>query len=246
MKSLQVKLEKDILFITLNRPEKKNALNPELINELLLIFKKKWSAKAIVLTGSGKAFCSGADLKSLSDESSFTKKDLENLFTLLEVIEKHPLPVITKVHGFAIGGGIGLLSASDVVITEENTKFRFSETKLGLVPSVISPFVLKKIGLSQSRFLMLSAIVFSEKESMRIGLSHFTGTKKECDLFLLNLLKNFKETDLKAISKTKLWLNSIKLMAPSNIKKESVDIIHQARKNPMTKEKIKHLLNKKK
>ncbi len=215
---LQIKTEKEILFIRLNRPEKRNALNPQMIRDLLSVFKKKkWDpfTKGIVLSGEGKAFCSGADLKWMADESLFTLEELENLFSLFEAIALCPLPVIALVQGFAVGGGLGLLSVSDVVIAEESAQFRFSETRLGLVPSVISPFVLKKIGLSQAKFLMLSALPFSAQQAKEVGLVHFTGSKEKCDQFLETLLQNFKELDSSAVSKTKEWLNSLSLLTVS-------------------------------
>ena len=212
---LQIKTEKEILFVRLNRPEKRNALNPQMIRNLLSVFKKKkWDpfTRGIVLSGEGKAFCSGADLKWMADESLFTLEELENLFSLFEAIALCPLPVIALVQGFAVGGGLGLLSVSDVVIAEESAQFRFSETRLGLVPSVISPFVLKKIGLSQAKFLMLSALPFSAQQAKEVGLVHFTGSKEKCDQFLEALLQNFKELDSSAVSKTKEWLNSLSLL----------------------------------
>ena len=239
------KMENKVLFLKLNRPEKRNALNPEVINSLLSFFqKKKWdhSIKAIVISGEGKAFCSGADLKWMSNESSFTIKEMENLFSLFEAIMSCPLPVISLVHGFAIGGGLGLLSVSDVVIAEENSQFRFSETKLGLIPSVISPFVLRKIGLSHAKFLMLSALPFSAKQAQQIGLAHFIGSKKECDIFLNKLLKNFRELDPSAVSKTKQWLNSAFTLPLLKVKKEGVSLISEARKTSSARQRIKNLL----
>lgn len=235
-----------IVFITLNRPDKRNALNPDMIQLLLSFFQKeKWdnSIKAIVMSGAGKAFCSGADLKWLGEESLFTKQKLENLFSLLEAVDSAPVPIVALVHGFAVGGGLGLLSVSDVVIVEENSQFCFSETKLGLVPSIISPFVLRKIGLSQARFLMLSALTFSAQKAQEVGLAHFVGTQEECDNFLKKLLGGFKKLDSIAVGKTKSWLNSIASLPVSSCKEEGVSIISSARKTDSAKERIKKLLN---
>lgn len=214
--SLKIKTKEGIQYITLNRPEKRNAINPQMISELLSVFKEKqWdpSTRVIMLSGAGKVFCSGADLKWMADESLFTREELENLFSLFEAIALCALPVVTLVQGFAVGGGLGLLSVSDVVIAEENTQFLFSETKLGLVPSVISPFVLKKIGLSQAKFLMLSALPFSAQQAKEIGLIHFIGSQEKCDNFLEKLLKHFKTLDGHAVSETKKWLNSLGSMS---------------------------------
>ena len=244
----QFKEEEGVLFVTLHRPDRRNALNPQLIDTLLSFFtKEKWdsSIRAIVLSGSGKAFCSGADLKWITDESAFTPDKLENLFSLLEAIESCSLPVVALAHGFAVGGGLGLLSVSDVVIAEENAHFRFSETQLGLIPSVISPFVLRKLGLSQAKFLMLSALPFSAKQAQQIGLVHFTGSQTECDAFSKKVLKNIKKLDGFAVSKTKNWLNSIYTLPVSSVKKESVSLIHSAGKSASAQKRISGHLNRK-
>ena len=244
---VQSRTEDGIIYIKLNRPEKRNALNPQMINELRSFFEKEqWepSIKAIVLSGEGKDFCSGADLKWLSDESLFTIKELKSLFSLFEAIVSCPVPVVTLVHGFAVGGGLGLLSVSDVVIAEENSRFRFSENWLGLVPSIISPFVLRKTGLSQAKFLMLSALPFTAKQAYHIGLAHFVGKQNECDVFLQQMLKNLKELDRQAVSETKKWLNSIYSLPPSETKEKGVSIISQARKRDSTRKRIKNLLNR--
>ena len=243
---VQFKTENGTVFIKLNRPEKRNALNPELIGRMLSFFREEdWdpSVRVIVISGAGKTFCSGADLKWLGDESVFTVKEIENLFSLFKAIESCPLPVVALVHGFAVGGGLGLLSVVDVVIAEENSQFRFSETKLGLIPSVISPFVLRKIGLSQAKFFMLSALPFSAKQAQQIGLAHFIGGQNECDVFLKKLLANFKELDSSAVSKTKKWLNSIYSLPVSQLKKESVSLISEARKSASARERIEKLLS---
>jgi len=155
-----------------------------------------------------------------------------------------PVPVVTLAHGFAVGGGLGLLSVSDVVIAEENSRFRFSENWLGLVPSIISPFVLRKTGLSQAKFLMLSALPFTAKQAHHIGLTHFVGKQSECSAFLQQILKNFKELDRHAVSETKKWLNSIYHLPLSETKEEGVSIISQSRKRDSARKRITNLLNR--
>ena len=240
------------IFITLNRPTKRNALTPKLINELLSFFKKqKWSkqTKVLVLKGAGKAFCTGADLKWMADDSRFTDQDLKNLFLLLEAIDSCPLPVVALVHGFAVGGGVGLLSVSDIVIADSKTWFSFSEIKLGLVPSIISPFILKKTGLSHARFFMLSALSFSAEHARRIGLAHFIGSKKDCGMFLEELLKNFESVHIPSLSQTKKWLNTLCTSSappalPKKLQEQSVRIISEARNTAPARQRIKKLLKK--
>ena len=234
-------------FITLNRPEKKNALLPEMIYDLISVFQNintESSLKAVVLKGEGDSFCSGADLHWLSNEKKFSTEEINNLFTLLETMYSCPIPVIGLVQGFVIGGGLGLVSVCDFVIAEKNTRFLFSETHLGLVPSVISPFILKKLPLSWAKFFMLSGRVFSSEEAHRLSLVHFTGTQEECDKFVVSLLNNLKKTDTLAVSKTKKLLNTIHLMPFPKIRRQCVQLISEMRKKPKARQKIQELLKK--
>lgn len=244
---VEFNFKNETVFITLNRPEKRNALNPELIKKLLLFFtKQQWelTTKVIVISGFGKCFCSGVDLNWLGDEAVFSEKELKNLFSLLKAIECCALPVVVLTHGFSVGGGLGLIAVADVVIATQDAQFCFSETKLGLIPSVISSFIIKKIGLSQAKFFMLSALAFSAKKAQQIGLVHFVGEQKECDIFLNTLLNNFKQLDCVAVSKTKKWLNDILLIPPAELQQKSVELISESRKTVSSQQRIKKLFKK--
>ena len=181
-----VKLEKknNILHVTIHRPEIRNAFNEELIQELLEIFsgpacgKKKGyeDIRLVILSGEGKSFCGGGDLnwmkKSLSLSETDNVQDCIELTNMFLAIDRCENPVIGKVQGHAIGGGVGLVSVCDHVIAEEGSIFSLSEVKLGLIPACIAPFVLRKIGLSQSRSLFISGERFSAKKALKIGLIH--------------------------------------------------------------------------
>ena len=140
---------KNIATVCLNRPEVHNAFNNELIAELTQVFSElslRKDIRAIVLRGQGKSFCAGADLQMMQATKQFSiqqnQQDANALFSMFEAIAECPLPIIGVVHGAAFGGALGLISVCDVVICEEKTKVCFSEVKLGLVPAVISGFVL--------------------------------------------------------------------------------------------------------
>ena len=245
-KVLNIKIEDGICFLELSRLEKQNALNPELISELLNFFKKTEDSnyRAVVLSGKGKSFCSGADLIGLQDESIFTHEELNKLFSLLETMITLSIPVLTQIQGFTVGGGLGLIACSDVVIAETNSQFRFSETSLGLVPSIISPFILRKIGLSQAQFLMLTAQSFSAERAQEIGLVHFIGDSTECSEFVKKTINNFKKLDPQALFQTKKLLNSIYYRTLSDVKEDCVGIINEARKSDFFKKKAAELFKK--
>ncbi len=174
---------KRVLSVSLSRPEKRNAFNQGLIEELRLLFtslaleqKDNEKLRLVVLRGEGKAFCGGGDLQwmkdslCLSEEENF--KECQVLTRMFLAIDQCPLPVLGLIHGYAIGGGVGLVSVCDHVIAEEGCVFSLSEVKLGLIPACIAPFVLKKIGSSHCRSLFLSGERFDSKKAQAIGLVH--------------------------------------------------------------------------
>ncbi len=247
MKTITFQKTDETVFISLNRPEKRNALNPELIQELLSVFEKvnsDSSVQLVVLSGKGSVFCAGADLKWLSDEKLFNKTVLNQLFSLLKLINDCKVPVLGVVHGHVVGGGIGLLSVCDIVIAEVNTKFCFSETRLGLVPSIISPFIIRKTGISHVKPYMLSALSFSAREAQKLGLVHFIGSQKDCDQYLNKLKDNFKTLDLYALIQTKELLKNVDTIPIDETQKRCVDLIADIRKRDSVKQRIKKLFQK--
>lgn len=166
-----------VLWVTLNRPESHNALNPAMIAALTAVFHSlpaQPDVRVVVLTGNGRSFCAGADLAFMRAAADYTfaenVADGEAIFDLMTAVDTCPLPVIGRVNGAAIGGGVGLVSCCDIVVAAERAKFAFSETRLGIVPAVISPFVLAKIGVGNGRELFLTGERFSAQHAQEIGL----------------------------------------------------------------------------
>jgi methylglutaconyl-CoA hydratase len=167
-----------IATITLNRPDKRNSFNAELIRELPLAFvhaAQDEAVKVIVLGGAGKVFCAGMDLGYLQQISQFSvlenMADSQAFRTVLHTVYTCPKPVIARVHGAAIAGGCGLASVCDVVIAgREKSLFGYSEVKIGFVPAIVSVYLVKKIGDTQARRLLLSAENIKAEEAYRLGL----------------------------------------------------------------------------
>ena len=164
--------ENQVGIITLNRPEKRNALNPELINQLkvkLNEIKNDSDVRVLILTGEGKSFCAGADLEYLNKVKDYSvidnEKDSESLAELFFEIYNFPIPTIAAVNGAAIAGGCGLASVCDFIVAEKNNaKFGYSEVKIGFIPAIVSIFLIKKIGEGKAKqFLLTGDIVDSEK-----------------------------------------------------------------------------------
>ena len=186
----------------------------------------------------------GQILKWLSDEKLFNKTALNQLFSLLKLVSDCKVPVLGVAHGHAVGGGIGLLSVCDIVIAEANTRFCFSETRLGLVPSIISPFIIRKTGVSQVKPYMLNALFFSAREAQKLGLVHFMGSQAECDQYLNELIDNFKTLDLYALIQTKKLLKDMDTIPIDENQRHCVDLIADIRKRDSVKQRIKKLFQK--
>jgi len=176
MSALRVETDGDVLRITLARPEQRNAFDATLITALAEAFVDVGRARAVVLAGEGRSFCAGADVEWMraAAELSYDDNvaDATALRRMLEAIDRCPAPVVARVQGHALGGGCGLVACADIVLAGEDAVFAFSETKLGIIPAVISPFALAKIGASAARRLFLTGERFDAATALRIGLVH--------------------------------------------------------------------------
>lgn len=163
--------------LRLTRPKERNAISKQMLEELMTalgIIAADADARVVVLEGEGKSFCAGADIAEMraSGGTTFEQNlaDAEKLAELFRTLDALPKPVIGRVHGHALGGGAGFVSCCDVVVASDETAFAFSETRLGIVPAVISPYALRKIGATHARRYFLSGETFDAKEAKRIGL----------------------------------------------------------------------------
>ena len=167
--------------VTLTRPGVHNAFNAELIGELRTLFRRlsdepPEALRAVVLAGDGPSFCAGADVTWMRASLGLSKEQNEQdamvMAEMFDAIDRCPAPVIARVHGAALGGGMGLCAVSDLVIAESGAKFGFTETRLGILPAVIAPFVIAKIGETHARALFPSGRRFDASRALRIGLVH--------------------------------------------------------------------------
>lgn len=166
-----------VVYVKLNRPDLRNAFNPEMIEEIEKIFSsfnQRKDLRVVVLSGEGKVFCAGADLNWMKAMVNYSfeqnREDSLKLFAMFEAVARCQLPIVGLAHGAVIGGALGLMACCDYVIAEEKTQFCFSEAKLGLAPAVISPFVARKVPLGPLRPWMVSGQIFSAEEAYRCGL----------------------------------------------------------------------------
>lgn len=179
METLQLQRRGPIAWILLNRPEVHNAFNATVISELQQVFAELSAdpkARVLVLASEGKHFCAGADIDWMRSQAGAT--DQENkasgleMARLFEVIDRCPKPVVARIQGAALGGGSGLVCAVDLAIAGPRALFGFTEVRLGIIPAVISPFVIRRLGYSEAKARFLTGSRFGAEEALRIGLVH--------------------------------------------------------------------------
>jgi len=165
-------LRGDAAWITLNQPEKRNALSDDVVTGLLAYLRTAIAdvrVRVIVLTGAGSAFCAGADLKSGGVKAT----DEENPFvTVMKTIWESPKPVIGRINGPAFGGGVGLAAACDLTVAADSARFSFSEVRVGVIPAMISVVVIPKLGVQNTMWLFLTGERFSAQRAVELGLIH--------------------------------------------------------------------------
>jgi len=177
--SILVESHKGLAHVTLNRPERRNAFDAGMVEGLCEAFEalgRDPSVRAIFLTGSGSVFCAGADLRWMGSDRTISapeaQRDAELLLRMFRTIDECPCPVIGRIRGAAYGGGVGLIAVCDIVVAAADTMFAFSEVRLGLVPAVIAPFVLRKTGDSFMRRFCLTGEPFPASTAKEAALVH--------------------------------------------------------------------------
>ena len=167
--------ERGVVSLTLNRPEKRNALSAKMIEELTDFTSMLTpDIRAVVIQGAGKLFCAGGDLDWMNNQIKADRltriSEARKLAMMLKALNEIPVPLIGKLHGAAYGGGVGLACVCDFVISSSNVKFGFTETRLGLIPSTIGPYVIGKMGEAKAREVFMSGQIFNEVEAKKLNI----------------------------------------------------------------------------
>ena len=164
---------KGVASLTLNRPEKRNALSADMIAELT-DFALNVDARAVVLSGAGDVFCAGGDLTwmkaQIAADRATRMAEARKLALMLKALNEMPCPLIARIHGGAFGGGVGMACVADVAIAAEGTKFGLTETRLGLIPATIGPYVLARMGEGRARRVFMSSRLFEAEEAQSLGI----------------------------------------------------------------------------
>ena len=208
--TLDIAISHRVAVVWMARETVRNAFNEASIAELTETFTTLGAdpdVRAIVLAGKGPAFCAGADLGWMKRMASFThqenRADALKLATMLRTIYECPKPVIARVHGDAYAGGVGLVAACDIAVAAIGTDFCLSETKLGLIPATIGPYVIRAMGANAARRYFLTAEKFDASEAFRLGLVHDLAPLEELDLRINALLGTLMQTSANAVSESK-------------------------------------------
>jgi methylglutaconyl-CoA hydratase len=206
-------------YLTLNRPEVRNAFNEQVIAELTAWAGATRQAAAqkdvrvVVLSGAGKTFCAGADVTWMSRTVDFTQeenlRDALAMSQMFGALDGLPLPLVGRIHGAALGGGAGLAAVCDIVVAEESALFGFTEVKLGILPAVISPFVLAKIGRSAARELFLTGARFTAARAQAIGLVHAVVPATELDATVQRYVQELLTAGPEAIAAAKALIPQV-------------------------------------
>ena len=209
-RNIEFEIQDSVGTLWLNRPEVHNALNAEMIGEIIDFFSnisEYPDARVILLRGRGKSFCAGADLNYMKGIAEFGfeeyYQDSLKLAKCFNVIYTCPKPTIAVVHGAAIGGGNGLLASCDMIYCDHETKFAFSEVKLGIAPATISPYVIKRIGESGARDLMITGRRFLGAEAEKYRLVNKSLAAEELDEYLAKIIKQLMTSGPDAMSACK-------------------------------------------
>lgn len=228
-------IEDGIATVTLNQPEKHNAFDDRVIQELLTHFdaiRENGQVRVMILQAEGKHFCAGADLAWMKRMATMDHQenlaDAGRLATLMETLNTLPVPCIARVQGAAYGGALGLIACCDIAVAESRARFCLSEVRLGLAPATIGPYVYAAIGERQCRRLFLTGEVFAAEEAKRIGLIHEVVDASQLDEIVNDLAGKVRETGPEASRACKQLVRTISAR-PENLSEYTSDLIASLR-----------------
>ncbi|MFW9856271.1 MAG: enoyl-CoA hydratase-related protein [Candidatus Thorarchaeota archaeon] len=245
-------IDQGIARIALGRGDIHNAFDSRMIQELTQVFTDlgtKESIRVIILTGEGRSFSAGADINYMKKSQTYSYEDnyndavrLENLF---HTIYSSPKPVVGRINGSAIGGGIGLVSSCDIAVAVERAKFAFSEVNLGILPAVISPYVIQKIGFSHARRYFLTGELFIAQRALEIGLiQELASDEKSLDAKVTEIIDNLLTSGPVAIKEIKKLLKENWIMDLDSLREYCIEAIATIRTSDEGKEGLAAFLEK--
>jgi methylglutaconyl-CoA hydratase len=250
--SVLMQIHGSVATVTLNRPEVRNAFDAGLIASLTAVFRDlsaRDDLRAVVLQGAGPSFCAGADVTWMRTNLDWTREqniaDAMTLAEMLATIDACPLAVVGRIHGVAFGGGIGLVACCDIAIAAADTRFAFSEARLGILPATIAPYVIAKIGPGQARALFLTAERFDATRALQIGLVHRVMPAADLDGAVEETVRQLRSSGPQAIRRAKDLIARLRSMHDARpIAQITAETIAQARVSAEGQEGLRAFLEK--
>lgn len=252
MNVLETETRGSAAWLWLNRPELRNALNGELQDSLLEALKKierQKDIRVVVLAGRGQAFCAGGDLSRMAQAAKMTqaraKAEAGRFAKLLYRMHTFPKPLIARVHGAAFAGGMGLVAACDLVVAAEEAEFCLPEVRIGLVPAMIGPYIVRAIGEQQARRYVLTGERLAAREAHRLGFAHECVPASELDACVEKLVKQLAQCAPEALARSKNLLRKVaKAPIAPRLGLETARILAETRAGEEAREGIRSFLEK--
>ncbi len=243
--------QEKIATITMRRPELHNAFNKQLVLDLMAAFTDLANERqlhAVILTGEGPSFSAGADLNMMRESAVFTQEqnlnDALRLAELFDIINNFPCPVVARVNGTAMGGGLGLIAVCDIVIAVESARLAFSEVKLGIAPAVISPYVVRKTGETHARVLFVTGERFSATHAQQIGLVHIVTKPEDLDATVSKTVNELLSGGPQAIRACKALALNVGQMDRESARTYTANTIATLRVSTEAQERLRAFLEK--
>ena len=239
--------KRGVVSLTLNRPEKRNALSARMIDELTSFTSSLTpDIRAVVIQGAGELFCAGGDLEWMNAQISADRQtriaEARKLALMLKALNEIPVPLIAKVHGAAYGGGVGLACVCDFVISSSNVKFGFTETRLGLIPSTIGPYVVGKMGEAKAREVFMSAKIFSGMDAKRLNI--VSEISDDLDQSVEDQINSYLKTAPKAVGEAKALVRSLGATIDDKVIEQTIKQLADIWEGEEARHGIESFLNK--
>jgi methylglutaconyl-CoA hydratase len=248
---LEVERAGPVARVWLNRPELRNAFDGLMVTELrraIFDLHEVEDVRVIVLGGRGPAFCSGADLQWMKAMAEFSRdenlREAQAMADLFFTVYESPKPVVARVHGAALGGGAGLVAAADIPVAALGTQFGFTEVRLGILPAVISPYVIRKIGESAARELFLTGERFEAVKAQEIGLVRAAVPPEDLDAAVDARVQELLKSGPVAISRAKELIEEVSFRRVEDVQRYTVEAIADVRVSPEGQEGLRAFLEK--
>jgi methylglutaconyl-CoA hydratase len=253
LERLELEVDGPVARVFMNRPDVRNAFDGLMVTELrqvLFDLGNLETVRVIVLGGRGAAFCAGADLDWMRATAAFSRdenlREGQALADLFFTVYQSAKPVVARVHGAALGGGAGLVAACDIAVAALGTQFGFTEVRLGLIPAVISPYVLGKIGESSARELFLTGEKFEAMRAFEIGLVRAAVPEEDLDTAVNRRVEQLLQSGPRAISEAKALIREVAYRRPEDIHRYTVERIADLRTSSEGQEGMRAFLEKRK